>query len=434
MLKRDVFMNAMKLGRYGDLAWLTTAFAVSKPAADWGAHAKLGDIFQNDVSHYVQTEEGLVAIEDSVPKRPLFHFLEELDITAADCPNVRQETLHTCYGNLLVNWIVMVHSFGAKLPYQSGMILPDKIEPLILRNFQDDPEDGVRLDNTIYVSEYKKYADAMYFLTGTTQLCVWAATKKTLLPPPGLVEFRNKLLEKHAGHLTELATIAEIDKELVAFDAAYLKGDPGGDNFVSDGKSRNIVRKKKFLMHGAEVGLNESTVHGVLVVNSLHEGWDITKFADMNNSLRSGSFNRGAQTMLGGVSVKWLLRASANTNVTLGDCGSKLGSYTEITQSNASKYLGFTLINDAGEQEHVGDMETMGKYLGKTLMVRNPMYCKLPYTDYCKVCVGDRLAVNPTGLSVAVSDYGSTFLGLFMSAMHGKQLKTAKMNLDTAII
>ena len=61
-------------------------------------------------------------------------------------------------------------------------------------------------------------------------------------------------------------------------------------------------------------------------------------------------------------------------------------------------------------------------------MVSSPMYCKLDKTDYCKTCVGKKLADNPTGLSMAVSDYGSTMLYIYMSAVHGKQLKLAKVN------
>ena len=66
-------------------------------------------------------------------------------------------------------------------------------------------------------------------------------------------------------------------------------------------------------------------------------------------------------------------------------------------------------------------------------MVRSPMYCTLGQTDFCKVCVGVNLAANPTGLSVAISEYGSTILSMFMSASHGKELALAKLNINTSI-
>jgi hypothetical protein len=61
-------------------------------------------------------------------------------------------------------------------------------------------------------------------------------------------------------------------------------------------------------------------------------------------------------------------------------------------------------------------------------MLRSPMYCKLDKTDYCKICLGERLANNPEGLSIAVSEYGSTFLSIFLSGAHSKSLQLAKLD------
>jgi hypothetical protein len=61
------------------------------------------------------------------------------------------------------------------------------------------------------------------------------------------------------------------------------------------------------------------------------------------------------------------------------------------------------------------------------------MFCRLEKTDYCKACVGQRLAENPTGLSAAISEYGSAFLSIYMAAAHGKALVTAKLDFKTAI-
>ena len=192
------------------------------------------------------------------------------------------------------------------------------------------------------------------------------------------------------------------------------------------------MRRKLFLMAGAETGLDENSVKANLIQNSLQEGWDISQFPDMNNSLRAGSFNRGSQTQLGGVSVKWLLRASSNMNVTADDCGSRLGNVVQVGKENLHRLVGFSMVTQEGHKR-IKSKDEAGAYLGKKLLMRSPMYCKLTKTDYCKVCVGERLTVNPDGLSIAVSDYGSAFLASYMKAMHGKNLQTAKMNLETAL-
>jgi hypothetical protein len=147
----------------------------------------------------------------------------------------------------------------------------------------------------------------------------------------------------------------------------------------------------------------------------------------MNNTLRAGSFNRGAQTVLGGVAVKGLLRASANLNVAGEDCGSRVGIVADITKDNLSRFVGLSVILKEGT-EVMKQEEDVGRYLGKRIMVRSPMYCKLDKTDYCKICLGERLANNPEGLSIAVSEYGSIFLSIFMKGAHSKALQIAKMD------
>lgn len=434
MLKAEFFKGAMREGMYMKLEWCIRAFTlVNEGENDWKDDPYTGRIVQHHTGHYfVNENKELVPLEDCVAGAPPYSLDERLDLVAGDVPNLGKP-INTRYGNLLFNWM-MVYAFGAKLPYVEGSANLKNIEAFILRKFEDEPaKEEDKKPDTFYVSEYLRYEEVMFYLRSFSQICVWAATRKTLLPPPGLAEFKAQLLKQYEGQLDDLSVIAKIDAALVAFDAEWLKGDPGGEKFLLGSGARAIKRKKKLLMHGAEVGMQENAVKGVLVANSLEEGWDISKFAEMNNSLRSGSFDRGAQTALGGVSVKWLFRASNNLRVVDEDCGSTMGSLTEVTKGMLSYIRGKTIIDEKG-QHHIADEEEAGAYLGKRVFVRNPMYCKLGYTDYCRVCLGDQLAVNPYGLSVTVAEYGSAFLGIFLKKMHGTQLATAKVDLSEVFI
>lgn len=435
MLKQDFFHAAMKAGTYKKLPWIISAFSLtsedpqaykSNPYPYRIVAGPLGYSFCSP-----DTPEELIKIEDAPAGQALFRFLEEVKAGPEHIPNLNQEIV-TTYGNVLFNWIAMVYAFGNKLPFQIDRVDVGSIEKLILKNFEDTPKkEEDRKPDVIYVDEYLRFTEGIYFLTGLSQLCTWSITKKVMLPPPGIAEYKKKLLDENREHLHEMATVAKIDAKLVEYDSEYLKGDPG-ENFLIDGKSRKVIRKKLYLMNGSETGLSENTVNATLIENSLYEGWDISKFPDMNNSLRAGSFNRGSQTQLGGVSVKWLLRASSNLNITVDDCGSRLGNITLIDNDNVKRLVGFSMVTKEGHK-HFKTEEDVGAYLGKKVLMRSPMYCKLDRTDYCKVCVGDRLSVNPDGLSLAVSDYGSTFLGIFMSKMHGTQLALAKMDYKKAI-
>lgn len=433
MNKRDVFVNACKAGEYRRLAWVVTAFSlIQEGPDDWKKNPYPWRIVQTPAGFFYVSPDDinkLLPIEDGNPKEPLYRAKEGIIIGPDDIPNAAPNT-KTTYGNLLVNWTIIVGAMGPKIPFQTGAIEPKKIEALILPRLVDDPpaESTERDDKVIYVSEYLRFCDGMFHLPSYMQLFVPAASEKALTAPPGIMEFKKKLLEENKGHLDDPATIAKIDAALIQYDTDYLKGDKS-EGFLSK-KARTTVRRKLFLMMGAEGGFGDG-LKVDLVTNSLDQGWDVSKFASINNTLREGSFNRGAETQLGGESVKWLLRASSNIRVTVDDCGSKLGMRTDLTQDNRKKYLGFSVVTDTGAEKLTE--ETIDKYLGKTVMIRSPMFCKLEKTDYCKCCVGDRLATNPTALSAAISDYGSKFLYIFMQKMHGTNLELAKLNLKTAI-
>lgn len=435
MLRSEFFISAMKAGMFKKLNWVISAFAkVAEGENDWKKKPYAGRIVQHHTGTYFINEQSeMVKLEDTSDNSAPYKFKDKLTIKSGDIPNYDGPELETTYGNLICNWLILVHPFGNKIPYVKDKFDLGGIESIILKRLKDNPKPGDPWDDKeIYVRDYLKYVMAMDYLPGMTQLCVWGATEKTILPPPGIAEFKAKLLKENEGHLHELATIAKIDAQLVEYDAEWLKGDPG-ENFLLGSKARKVVRKKKHLMHGAEVGMVENAVTGTLIANSLSEGWDISKFPEMNTSLRSGSFDRGAQTAFGGVTVKWLLRASNNLRITERDCGSKIGVWLDVRSPADYKYLiGRTAIDDESgdKQTLVTDESVAGAYLGKRIQVRSPMYCTLSHTDYCVACLGEKLSVNPYGLSTAISEVGSTFLSIFMKKMHGTQLATADAVLE----
>lgn len=447
MLKRELFLAAMRSGLYKNVAWIITAFSITREGPDdWKKDPYPYRIVFTPTGTFCvdpSNTDNLLKVEDAPVGQALYRFKEKVLLGHLDVPNLWLEDEGTQivsgYGNVLFNWVSVVDPFQGKIPYYNPK---DKVKvgylaDQILPRLQDDPKPGDPVPKAalqvapIYISEYLRWTKSMFFHTSLTQLCTYGATKKVLLPPDGIQEFKAKLLEDNKDMLHDKAVIAKIDKALVDFDAAYLKGDPA-ENFLIDDKSRSTVRRKLFLMLGAESGLDENTVKATLIQNSLLEGWDVTKFAEMNNASRAGSFNRGSQTQLGGVSVKWLLRASSNMNMTVIDCGTRMGNVTLVTPDALKSLVGFSMVTQEGHKL-IKTKEEAGAYLGKKLMMRSPMYCALPQTDFCHVCCGTRLSVNPDGLSIAVSDYGSTFLSIYMKAMHGKNLQLAKMNIATAI-
>lgn len=435
MKRFDFFIAAIQAEAHLRTAWIISAFSLISEAPDaWKTHSQPGRpsnypyrIIQTQTGNFfvnpTNTEE-LTLIEDAPPGKPLFDFKEEIDLPAGTIANIKQD-IHTTYGNLLFNALVLVYAFGDKIPFQNGEISTSKLEDMTVDMLRDTPTGPgeVRNPKYIYVDEFQKFLNSMYALSALTQLCVPACTEKSTTPPPGIQELRDNLIAQNKDRLHDSATIAKIDAELEAHLRAYLKDDESM-GFLSN-KSFNVVRKKLFLLNGAEASLDSDAGFN-LVTRSLNEGWDMKDFAALCTGSRSGSYNRGAQTELGGEAVKWLFRAASNLAVTEDDCGSKLGNWMFAKKGEEHKLLGFTILD--GDNSVKIDKENVGVYMGKRVLVRSPMYCKLPKTDFCKTCVGERLANAPTSLATAVAHYGDTFMALFMKAMHSNVLELAELD------
>lgn len=422
MDKNTYFLNALKADCHMLRAWVISAFSLVQENPEE---------YKKDPYPYrlVQTATGffyvdpqskeLKQIENSVKGEPLFDFADRIQIKKGEIPNADRD-LDTTIGNLLVNYILLIYPFNDHYPFITGPISVSKIEDWIARD----------LDRTITVEQYLKFTDAAFYLTNFTQISVWAATPKTVVPPPGIQEFRDKLLEEYKDRLHDPVVAAEIDKQLVEYYKEYIKGDPGV-NFLMSKKSIDTVARKLFLMQGVDARLDDGP-HVNPVTRSLVEGWDVSKFPDMMDGLRAGSYSRGAQTALGGEQVKWLMRTSSNMRITQKDCGSTLGDIFLVTPNNVQSLVGFSIIEN-GKTVEINDMEQANKYLGKKVEKRTPMYCKLDKTDYCEICCGKNLSANPKALSMAVSEYGSIFMNLMMKKMHVSGLSVEKADLKEII-
>ena len=398
MNKRDFYLQAMRAGTYKKTAWNVSCYALTQEAPEaWLADPYPYRLVQKPNGHYyVDPDSGaLVHITDSVAGQPLLEALEQIDLQVGDADNVYAPVV-TTYGNVLANYITIIYGLGGKVPFISGRFNSVDVEKNITPRLSDEWTDRLNVEfkagkNTaeealaapVYLSELKNFSDAAFSTVAYTQVFTPADSEKTLTGPPGLIEFRKSLIEKYKATLHQRETIGQIAKELVAFDAAYLKGDVA-EGFLISKKSRNIVRMKMHLMYGTETGIEEK-VDVTLIEKSLAEGWDIEKFPELNNALRAGAFNRGKQTESGGEAFKDLIRAAANFKINLDDCGAKYGM--GITTGRKDWLIGFSAIIANGSSVRINN-DNVGEYLNKYVRLRSPAFCKGDgsTTSLCKTC------------------------------------------------
>lgn len=457
MKKQEFYLKALAADTYLITAWNIACYGIVAEGADeWKKKPYPYRLVQMPNGHYYVNPENtteLLKIEDSVPGKPLFVRNELIVLNPGDLLNV-SETVETTYGNTFVNQLLLVRPFGKKIPFMKGRISPKKIEKIIELRLAERPanwagngeqqltespevfvgskeiDEANPLKAPIYVDEYLMFANGAFSLVAYTQLFTPADTRKTITGPPGAIELRNMLIEQNKDHLHDRAVVASIANKLIELDTAYLKGDRGLDFLTSD-KLRKIVRPRLHLMYGAETGIEEK-VDVDLIPKSLGEGWDVSKFPELNNALRAGSYNRGKQTEMGGEAVKDLFRASGNLKISSPDCGSTVGLPSFIKKEDGDRIVGFTVIENGGLTKITHD--NVENYVDRLISLRSAQTCKNTHTDYCSICVGDRLANNPTSMSMAVGDYGAAFLDIYMSAAHSKGIQVQRLSIKDQLM
>lgn len=432
MTKIEYFRRFLRERLYLKMTYLIAAFSVAKAPKNFTpqdypylvVYEPQGVGFIDPDNDYQFT-----LIQDVPPNTPLLSPLDKFTLKVGEMQCVKEE-VNTDVGIALQNALLVEEPAKGYFPYINKFFSAKEIERKFLEEMLDEPDDDVDLDPTkLYVRHYIRLSECALYLHNTTQLFTPGSTYKTMTAPPGLDAKRKELIEKYGGNVNDATVLAKVQKDLLAFDTEYLKGDPG-EGILDSKKVREIVRMKRFLMYGAEPGIEEK-IELNTITKSLAEGWDITRFDAMSNAQRAGSFSRGAQTQLGGESVKWMLRASNNLNVTVPDCGTKLGIPVIGTDELLERNKGYYAIVN-GKTIRLGD-ENIATLRGKSFMLRSPGLCRATMTDFCECCVGPKLSIHKTGLSAAVAAVGDVFLAIFMSAAHAKGLQLARWNYKEAI-
>lgn len=433
MKKIDYLKLALLNNLFKKRAWIISAFTIIKEADDkYKSDSYYLRIVQQPWGYsFINDKAELEKIDDAVINEPLFRFKDAVQADSTWAENIK-EPVSTYIGNLFFNNICILSSFGAKHQYVTGIVsvpaIEDKIA-LLLKTTPDNEAD--RSTEFFYVDEYIKFIDSLQYLGQFSQISTWSATRKGMTPPTGILEFKKELEIKYKGKLTDPVEFSKYEKELKDFDENYLKGDPANNTFIK-GKVKNISRKKMFLTLGAGLNFDDS-LKITPVLNSLNEGWptDPVQLTVMMNDLRAASFSRGSETVKGGVSAKILLRAANNFKIQDGDCGSTLGITRVYNDKNVNQLVG-RYIRLSTKIVFMENKTIAADYLNRELIVRSPMYCKLPSDNLCEVCAGTKLSKFRTGLTIPLTEISSIILTSSLKAMHGKVLATAKLHLESS--
>lgn len=432
MNREQYFLRSMQADAFKHKAWVLRAFSVTKlQTADEYTEVKYPFELFTDGKRYCfkDPDTGHVStIADSDIKKPLFAFLDGIDIEPGQVPTVDKK-VRVSYGTLLYNYVCLISALGKKVPFQSGLVNLDAVEKIIVSKLVDDVDDpALEETDKIYVREMLKYVEHSVEISGYSQLCVPSATRRSMQPAPGHKEVLARLMAQYKDNLNDPAVIAKIGDEMEKMDREWIAGDPNKGFYQAD-KSFQIIRKKMFYIFGAARNLTDENVK--FIPSSLEEGWDVAFFPELNNQSRNGSHSRGAMTALGGEKVKTTYRALGGAKVAVDDCGARLGIPMVFTAEKLKSKNGRTAIIE-GKAIKIS-IDTINQVKGKFGLLRDPGYCLTGENHFCLACMGDFIKGKETALPSAAAGVSSVLMLTSMKAMHGKALKTTRFEMSELI-
>lgn len=409
---RTYFLMALKDGAYKRRSWTLSLFSLFTPGGSEEDRAPY--LVLRDERGFYFIDPGTsepVYIKEGETNKPLLSPRDRLILDEGELANVKTKVT-TTYGNALFNMQCLIDPFGDRIEFQVGKV---KIKALEAR-LSDWAREG-----SLETKDYLRFCNNVTALSGLTQVTVPAASAQSLTGDPGRIALREELLEKYKDRLDDPSVIATIDAELEKMDREWIANSPSAGFYMKD-KSFAIVRKRLFYMLGAEQQKDSTKLH--LTATALAEGLNYEDLPAMLTTQRLGAFNRGANTALGGESVKFYLRAFQNSVIAEEDCGSELTLTYPVTKSNWKEFIGFFIL--VGKKPKLVTSDIAKDAIGKTISIRSPIYCKTEGANLCVTCMGDQSRASPKAIGELAAAVGSQHMLAMMSAVHGNALKLAE--------
>lgn len=357
---------------------------------------------------------------DAKPNEEIFWPEEELAVPKEELWGIDQDIISTP-GRFITNWIVLRFAFGTKLPYLaeggSFLVYEKEIYSRCLKNEEDEPENTT----AIRPSEVDRFLQALYEVSPMCMAVVPTGTLNSLVTDPEVYKVRDQFLKDNADRLDDPSVVVELIEKLEKIDRAWLSKDQSID-FYSSKKAR-MRRRKLLIIGGIESAFREDGKY-TLIAKSLSEETELTHAVERFNSIRDGSFSRGAETAKGGEQVRIIQMIFQNHRVVEGDCGTKLTHPTIFTEYNRKRYLGMNAVVDGKLVVITEDF--VAKNQGKLVRLRRPILCQQGHVDKCSACTSTSKPDEERAVGNDIAAGASNIMLNAMGAMHGRDTVVAE--------
>ena len=423
------YKQALKKELYKNKAWIISLFTIQDDSRTKPFPYQIK--IKPDGIYYLNESLAEIKFTDKPSlSEPLLQLNTLIPLIPGDIPNNREEVT-TAAGNLLANWILFVYPFYDKYPYHNKQIKVGKIETEIAANLHDNIPLEERNPRHFYVDEYLKFVQAYSdFISGLSLLTTATVSAKTIIPAPGINEYKEKLFKEAGDDINDPIILKEIEDKLMAYAEEYIGDDPSKDKFFS-GKVKNIAYKKLFLTYGVDNSFDPND-DKIPVQSSLSQGLELTpeSFTTYVNGLRVASYGRAKDTVLGGVVSKVLSRIMNTFSVSDDDCGVEYGLKRVVYKDMVNYFIG-SQIKQAATWKTLESSQEIESLIGQEVEVRSPGLCLKSGDTVCKECAGRNLAMNKNGLISAGLEISNIILNASMKGMHSVGLiELSNMDVD----
>ena len=432
MTKNEYYIKALHEKAYEMGHWRSSVFLRTTEPDDYWKKDPYEYRLVLTTSGYMYVQSGeLVPISDGQDvSSSLLNVLDRIDLPANTFSN-QPDAINTAYGNVLVNSTILLSSVGDVIKFQTGRVNIEDLGDQIAAILVDDPADGGTVKGHVTCAQLDDFVTATLMFEDMGRYVVHAATAKNVLAPKGMDAFRNKLLKKYKGKLSDPIEAVRYENELRDFDSEYLKGDPS-DGIMISGKVRNTARVKMHMSAGNNPGFT-TELSNTYQEKSLANPKPETKeeHATSMSSVRAASYFRGVLTQVGGTASKLLTRALSYITVTDDDCKTKRTFSVLINKFNYKSQA--NLYRVVGGKAVIISPKDAKSLIGTVIKRRTPLYCDKKRATLCRKCAGDNMYRYKKGIQVSGMSIGGTIIYYSFAKLKGTTYTIIDVDLMEAV-
>lgn len=340
-----------------------------------------------------------------------------------------KEKTKTTVGRFIFNkYLIERFGFQSVLGYVNEPVTQGKYESIESQLAKALIDDKISI-NDFY--DYYDYRDTLGMQLNS--VITTSFSEKTIACPPEIAKRKEELFKKYDDKLNEgdIVTSEKIEKELTSEAKKLLADDPGMDLYNSGARGNFGNYKNMMLYKGAT--MNNITGEYEIVRSSFMDGITKQDIPSFGTSVVSGAYPKAVGTAESGYLTKQLLAAMQGEVLDEhgSDCGTKK-TISYIMTPKDTRDFEYRYIVENGKYVCLIP-EIIGKYVGKPIKLRSPMYCKGKHI--CNICAGElNYKLDNLNIGLGCPQISTKLLKMGMKKFHTANIKSNQIDPDTMLL